>query len=155
MPELMRTAPAARHLMRPWRVTLSPQTSMTAAAAALAASGAEAAPVVGADGRCVGVFTAGDYRRWLTTKAPVSDVFSEGQMVAADDRVCDHMSRRFATTGPDADARELLRRLAAAADPFLVVLDRRHRPVGVVCGLDVLVAESNGARADATPHLTR
>ena len=147
MLEPTRTAPTAHCLMKRCPVTLSPDMSVRAAAAALAAADVEAAPVVDASGRCVGLFTVGDYRRWLTATPTVTDVFSEGQMVAPVDRVGDHMSRRFATAGPGADARELLRQLAAAADPFLVVLDRQRRPVGVVCGLDVLVAEATADRA--------
>ena len=121
-------APTARTLMRRWRVTLAPEMSVSAAAGLMAAAGADAAPVVDPGGRCVGLFTAADYRRWLAGDAPVIDVFSEGQMVAASDRVGDHMTRLFATAGPEADVTELLRRLSAAADPLLVVLDRLSRP---------------------------
>lgn len=113
MPKSTRTAPVARHLMRHWQVTLSPDMSVRAAAAALDAADAEEAPVVDASGRCVGLFTAGDYRRWLT--GAVTDVFSEGQMVAPADRVCDHMSRWFTTAASEADVPELPQRLSAAA----------------------------------------
>jgi CBS domain-containing protein len=143
-----RAAPTAQNLMRPWPVTLAPEMSVSAAAGRLAATGADTAPVVDSSGRCVGLFTAADYRRWLTAAAPVTDVFSEGQMVPAVDRVGDHMTRLFTTAAPEAGVPELLQRLSAAPDPFLVVLDRQRRPVGVVCGLDVLVA-----RVD--PWLTR
>ena len=134
-----RAAPTARNLMRRWPVTLAPEMSVSAAAERLAAAGAEAAPVVDSSGRCVGLFTAADYRRWLTVAPPVADFFSEGQMLACD-RVGDHMTRLFTTAAPEAGVTELLQRLSAAPDPFLVVLDRQSRPVGVVCGLDVLVA---------------
>ena len=39
-----------------------------------------------------------------------------------------------------------LYRLSVAPYPFLVVLDRQGRPRGVVCGLDVVVAESADGR---------
>lgn len=133
----------ARDLMREWPATLPPGMRVTAAAGLLAAVGTDAAPVVDSDGRCVGLFTAGDYRRWLAGEAPVMDVFSAGQVVATDDKVRDHMTRRFGTAAPEAGISELLLLLRAAADPFLVVLDQEGRPAGVVCGLDVLVAEAN------------
>jgi CBS-domain-containing membrane protein len=120
--------------------------SVTAAAGLLTAVGADAAPVVDSNGRCLGLFTASDHRRWLMVEAPVTDVFSAGQMVATGDKVRDHMTRRFGTATPGAGISELLLRLRAAADPFLVVLDPEGRPVGVVCGLDVLVAEANAVR---------
>lgn len=149
-------APTARDLMRAWRVTISSGMSVSAAAGLLAAAGADAAPVADPSGRCVGVFTTGDYGRWLMAEAPVTDVFSEGQIVAgAADRVCDHMTRRFGTTTPDVGIPDLVRRLGAAADPFLVVIDRAGRPMGVVCGLDVLVAEANAARAGTAPDPIR
>src|SRR5688572_31711284 len=115
----------ARNLMRRWRVTLAPDMSVSAAAELLAAAGADTAPVVDSSGRCVGLFTAADYRRWLTVAAPVTDVFSEGQMAPAVDRVGDHMTRLFTTATPEAGVPELLQQLSAAPDPFLVVLDRQ------------------------------
>jgi CBS-domain-containing membrane protein len=121
--------------------------SVTAAAGLLAAAGTDAAPVVDSDGRCLGLFTAGDYRRWLAGEAPVADFFSAGQMVATDDKVREHMTRRFGTVSPEAGISELLLLLRGAADPFLVVLDPEGRPLGVVCGLDVLVAEANAVRS--------
>jgi CBS-domain-containing membrane protein len=139
-------AATAQDLMREWRVTLPPGMSVAAAVGLLTAVGADAAPVVDSDGRCVGLFTSGDYRRRLAGEAPVPDVFSAGQMVATGDKVRDLMTRRFCTATPEVGISELLLRLRAAADPFLVVLDQECRPVGVVCGLDVIVAEANAAR---------
>lgn len=72
--------------------------------------------------------------------APEIDVIWEGQLVAACDRVCDHMTRLFATTAPDDAVPELLQRSRATADPFLVVLDRLRRPQGIVYHLDSVAA---------------
>jgi CBS domain-containing protein len=141
--------PTARDLMREWRVTLPPGMSVRAAAGLLRAVGADAAPVVDSTGRCVGLFTAADYRRWLADESPLTDVYTDGQLVVpVGGTVREHMTRRFGVSTPEADVPELLHRLRAAAEPFLVVLDRLRRPVGVVCGLDVLVAESNANRPD-------
>lgn len=139
--------PTARDLMREWRVALPPGMSVTAAAGLLAAVGTDAAPVVDSDGRCIGLFTASDYRRRLMVEAPVTDVFSAGQMVVPGGKVGDYMTRRFGTATPESGIPELLLLLRGAADPFLVVLDQEARPMGVVCGLDVLVAEANMVRS--------
>jgi CBS-domain-containing membrane protein len=125
--------------------------SVRAAADALAAAETDVAPVADASARCVGLFTASDYRRCLTA-SPAQDKFSDDSAASTDDRVCDHMARQFATTGQGADIRELLHRLSEAIDPFLVVLDREHRPVGVVCGLDVLIAETDSFRFGHCRH---
>jgi hypothetical protein len=64
------------------------------------------------------------------------------------DEVRYFMTCRFAVATHGTGVQELLYLLNAAADPFLVVLDRQWRPRGIVCALDVLVAESNCARAE-------
>ena len=51
-----------------------------------------------------------------------------------------------AVATPEARVPELRHRLSDGADPFLVVLDWQGRPRGIVCALDVLVAESNSGR---------
>jgi hypothetical protein len=55
------------------------------------------------------------------------------------------MTRQFAVATPGAGVSELRHRLSGGEDPFLV-LDQQGRPRGIVCALDVLVAESNDDR---------
>jgi CBS-domain-containing membrane protein len=124
--------------MREWHVALRSDLSVGAAAGLLDAAGVDAAPVVDSSGRCVGVFTASDYRRSLSRGGPGAP---HSEAMAGVGR---HMTRQFGVTAPEADVGELLHRLSVAPDPFLVVLDRQGRPMGVVCGLDVVVAESAG-----------
>ncbi len=133
------TSPTARDLMRESdAVPLG--ADVRAAAGLLGAAGVGVLPVVDSTGRCVGLFTARDYRRW-------SDRGGVAPMPAPD-QVRHHMTRRFAIATPEAGLHELRHRLAGAADPVLVVLDRQRRPMGVVYGPDVLAAES--ARTAAT-----
>jgi CBS-domain-containing membrane protein len=131
--------------MREAEVLIPLEMSVGAAGGLLDAIGAGVAPVVDDRGRCVGVFTAADHRRWLDRvgsdaapapeRSPVTDFSSP-------DEVRYHITGHFAPVTPDAPVPELLRRLDGATDPFLVVLDRLARPRGIVCALDVLVAES-------------
>jgi CBS-domain-containing membrane protein len=146
-------AVVARDLMREIPLVVPFWMSVPSAAELLDAAGGCVVPVVEADGRCVGVFTPADYRRWLTRGEPDPKVFSEWQVVPepVPEEVCYHMSWRFPSAGPEAGLGELLRRLAAGPDSFLVVLDGQRRPRGIVCALDVLVAEANRARASNRP----
>jgi CBS domain-containing protein len=139
----------ARELMREWEVVLPGGMHARAAAGLLDAVGVDVAPVVGSSGRCVGVFSARDYRRALNR---ARDVGAGGPILfpaRPAGEVRDHMTRRFAAAGLEAGADELLHHLDRAAAPYLVVLDRQRRPRGVVCGLDVLTAGASRARVRA------
>ena len=59
------------------------------------------------------------------------------------------MTRRYGVATPGAAVAEMLHRLRATPDPFLVILDRQRRPQGLVHALDLLRADSAGRRA---PH---
>jgi CBS-domain-containing membrane protein len=132
--------PTAGDLMRETELVIPLAMSVGAAARLLEAVGGGIAPVVDSGGRCVGMFTAADCR-WLDR----ADRDSEAAPAGADE-VRHHMTRRFGSATSATGVQELLHRLGAAPDPFLVVLDRQRRPRGIVCALDVLVAESNAAR---------
>jgi CBS-domain-containing membrane protein len=139
-----RTAPpTAGDLMRETELVFPLSMSVGAAARLLEAVGVGLAPVVDSRGRCVGVFTAADYRRWLDR----TDRDAEAAPAGADE-VRHHMTREFGLATPAIGVQELLHRLGTAPDPFLVVLDRQRRPRGIVCALDVLVAESNRTRPE-------
>jgi CBS-domain-containing membrane protein len=133
--------PTAGDLMRETELVIPLAMSVGAAARLLEAVGVGIAPVVDSVGRCVGVFTVAYYRRWLDRADRDTEAAPAGT-----DEVRHHMTRRFGLATPATGVQELLHRLGAAPDPFLVVLDGQRRPRGIVCALDVLVAESNAAR---------
>lgn len=137
--------PTARNLMKDARAVIPLGTSVRDAAAVLESTGAEAVPVVDTDGRCVGLFGVGDLRRWAARSGGTAEVVCDWQIVPAPgilDEVQYHMIRRYAVAMPEAGVAELLHRLEAAPDPFLVVLDRQRRPQGLVSAIDLLRAES-------------
>ena len=137
----------ARELMTECPVLVPQTMGVRSAAGLLDAAGLDAAPVVDTGGRCVGVFTAGDYLRWLAG-GPGGRTASDAHRTPAyrPDEVRSHMTRRFAAAALDADADELHARMRDAAGPFVVVLDRQRRPRGIVCGLDILVNDPAAER---------
>src|SRR6187402_3481599 len=109
--------PTARDLMRESEVLIPLGMSVGAAAGLLDAVGGMVAPVVDSRGRCVGVFTAADYRRWSDRVAsdaePITvDLAVPGAPSANEVRY--HITGRFAATTADTGVQDLLRRLDAA-----------------------------------------
>jgi CBS domain-containing protein len=159
-PPLPPLAPTARDLMKEWKVFIPLRMGGGAAANLLEAGGTDVVPVVDSDGRCVGLFSASKYRRHSGRTGPDGGLALVGQIVrpaGTADEVRYHMARRFTVATPEASVQELRRLLSTAADPFFVVLDYQWRPRGVVCGLDVVVAESKAcglAGTTAPPALT-
>jgi CBS domain-containing protein len=145
-------ATTARDLMREIPLVIPSGTSVGAAASLLDAAGTGVAPVIDSGGRCVGLFGAANYRRWLEHGRTRGEVVTEWQAVppaATPDEVGYHMTRLFAVATPEAGVHELVHRLNGVKDPYLVVLDRQRRPRGIVCARDVRAAEAGGASA---PH---
>jgi len=148
------SAATARDLMREIPLVIPAGMSVRAAAGLLDAVGTCVAPVIDARGRCVGLFGAADYRRWLARGDAHCEVVTEWQAVPAalmPDEVRYHMTRRFAAATPRAGVHELLRRLNEVEDPYLVVLDEQRCPTGIVCALDVLAAEAGDIEAGGDP----
>jgi CBS domain-containing protein len=150
-------AATARDLMKEIPLVIPSGMGVGAAASLLDAVGTSVAPVVDPGGRCVGLFGAADYRRWLDSGGPRGEVVTDWQIVhptTIPDEVSYHMTRRFAVATPEAGVHELLHRLNGVEDPYLVVLDRQRRPRGIVCALDVLAAEAGTSRRSASPSRT-
>jgi CBS-domain-containing membrane protein len=142
------SATTARDLMTVPLLVIPTRTSVAAAAGLLEAARARVAPVVDHRGRCVGLFGAADYRRWLDHDRTRNEVVTEWQSVppaGTPDEVGHHMTRRVAVATPEADVGELAHHLSGAGAPYLVVLDRQRRPRGIVCARDVRAAEAAGA----------
>ena len=141
---LLPPATTARDLMKEVPLVIPSRMSVGAAASLMDAVGASVAPVIDPGGRCVGLFGAADYRRWLEHGRTQGEVVTEWQSVppaGPPDEVGYYMTRRFAVATPEAGVGELLHRLNGVKDPYLVVLDRQRRPRGIVCALEVLAAE--------------
>jgi CBS-domain-containing membrane protein len=139
------TTPTARDLMRETKVLIPLGMSVGSAGALLNALNLEVAPVVDSYGRCVGVFTVADYRRWLDRARADSETVAEHSADNGSEpanQVRYHITGEFSAAMPNTGVEELGQRLDATTDPFLIILDRQARPRGIVSAEDVLVAES-------------
>jgi CBS domain-containing protein len=126
--------------------------SLQAAACILAQEHISGAPVVDADGRCVGVLSATDFIRWaektskadkyLTSRHP--DYCADWEVVNVEylprDEVCWYMSRDVVTVEPSVRVPDLARRMLDAHIHRAIVVDAAGRPVGIVSSTDILAA---------------
>jgi CBS domain-containing protein len=151
----------AGELMSPATARVPAGMSLRGAARLLAQAGVSGAPVVDADGRCVGVISATDFLRWAgkgkEADRPwpaVEDAVCGWEVVAADGlpagTVGRHMTADPVTVNVTVPLGELARMMLDAHIHRVIVVDRDRRPVGVVSSTDILAAV---ARADAVRRL--
>lgn len=149
----------AADLMSPATVLVPGEMSLQGAARLLSHAQVSGAPVVNADGRCVGVISTTDFLRWAEKgpgaarhgPPPPEAVCSAWQIVDAEslpeEAVYRYMTPDPVTAPPGMPLGELARRMLDAHIHRVIVIDEGCRPVGVVSATDVLAAV---AHADAT-----
>jgi CBS-domain-containing membrane protein len=132
--------------------------SLRSAAHLLAQGRVSGAPVVDAEGRCVGVLSAADLVHWLDRgkqaarrrREGASCVCCDWQLNALEgvpeDEVASYMTPDVVTARADVRIGELARWMRDAHIHRIIVVDDERRPVGVVSSMDVLSAV---ARLDA------
>jgi len=142
----------AADLMTPEVVMIPKEMSLRAAAHMLAQNQITGAPVVDAQGRCVGVISATDFMRWAEMEKPTTPepsaasacVCSDWQVMDLEeiptDEVAQYMTRDPVTVGPATPVGQLARRMLDAHIHRVVVVDRQDHPVGVVSSTDILAA---------------
>ena len=143
----------ASDLMSHEVVTLPLDMPLRAAAERLAAAGISGAPVVDAEGRCVGVLSKSDLVRSMgpevapppkPAEGPPSSYFADWQVVDLQllpaDGVGRHMSGDVISAYPDTPVRELARLMSAFHIHRLIITDIEMRVVGVVSALDLVGA---------------
>jgi CBS domain-containing protein len=97
------------------------------------------APVVDAEGRCVGVLSAGDFLR---------GAINENLEIDPADRVGEHMTADPVTTDPTTRLHQIARVMLDADVHRVIVVDEAGRPTGVVSRTDLvatLAAADRGA----------
>jgi CBS domain-containing membrane protein len=138
----------AADLMSCELITIPEAMSLRGAARLLARAQVTGAPVVDAEGRCIGVFSTTDLLKWTenqdrTCSRPEACV-SAWQMVDAgelpEDRVGRFMTPDPVTALPGASIQDLALRMLDAHIHRLVVVDDCARPTGIVSSTDVLAA---------------
>jgi CBS-domain-containing membrane protein len=142
----------AADLMSRELVLIPEEMSLAGAARRLSQARVSGAPVVDAEGRCVGVLSSADFVRWAdaenthAVRSPARAMLfhSSWQLTAAGevprDRVTSYMTPDPVTAGPAMGIIELARRMIDADVHRVVVVDPDGRPIGLVSGTDVLAA---------------
>jgi CBS domain-containing protein len=133
-------------------VTLHKDMALPDAARLLAAARISGAPVVDADGRCVGVLSQSDLARSVGQAPPApgdsGEFFADWQVAGPDalppDAVARHMSEDVITAYPDSTVREMARLMAAFRIHRLIITDFDLRVCGVVSAMDLVGAIAAG-----------
>jgi CBS domain-containing protein len=150
----------AEDLMSRHVISIPQQMPLTAAARVLLGAQITGAPVVDADGVCVGVVSATDFLRLANRDAqpaPMSCgipcVCSDWQMLEVHelpaDEVSRHMTRDPVMARPDTPVSELARLMLDAHIHRVIVVDTNGRPVGVVSSMDLIAAVARTDLAEA------
>jgi CBS domain-containing protein len=99
------------------------------AAHLLAGNAISGAPVVDAQGRCVGVLSATDFFRWMEDeRLEISPAYEVDTLMAPDP----------VTVPPSTPMRDLARMMVDGHIHRIIVVDERRRPVGIVSSTDIL-----------------
>jgi CBS-domain-containing membrane protein len=139
-------------------VVIPERMSLRTAATLLARARVSGAPVVDANGACVGVLSGTDFVRWARGEAPrqtsrfTSCVCSEWQVIEVDslptDEVAAYMTADPVTATPHTGLIALARKMLDAHIHRIIIVDSHERPVGVVSSTDVLAAVANADHAE-------
>jgi CBS-domain-containing membrane protein len=123
--------------------------SLRAAAQVLSSAQITGAPVVDAEGRCVGVLTTTDILHWAEkgcAAGPPEEfpVWVDWQVVALNRLpavgVRRYMTTDIVTATPRTRIADLSRRMLDAHIHRVIIVDGRDRPVGIVASTDILAA---------------
>jgi CBS-domain-containing membrane protein len=150
----------AGDLMSKTVIAISRELSVKGAAHLLAQDHISGAPVVNADGRCVGVFSITDFVSWadrenrevLRGRWDSPGAHSAWQVLDADttgaDRVGQHMTANPVIARPDTPIGDLARMMTDLHIHRIIVVDAEERPIGVVSSTDILAAVAQAAKED-------
>jgi len=139
-------------------VSIPQDMSLRAAAHLLSQAHITGAPVVNAEGQCVGVLSATDFlhsveepnRPYLTTRSVTADANCEWQYtdleaVPADD-VRTHMTSDPVTVAPETSICAMAEMMVEAHIHRVIVTDKGGRPIGMVSSTDILAAVGRARR---------
>jgi CBS domain-containing protein len=127
--------------------------SLRAAAHLLSQAHISGAPIVDADGKCIGVISATDFVRWAedqehVTAAPTRCIHSAWEIMDYDmlppEEVGTYMTTDPVLARPQTGIVELARMMLDAHIHRVIVVDERQRPIGIVSATDILAAVAQG-----------
>jgi CBS domain-containing membrane protein len=146
----------AADLMTTPVLTIPQETSLSAAAQLLSRSSISGAPVVDAEGQCIGVLSSSDFVTWAVEgtqageKGEVTRFLSPwGEWISIDDapdtEIRHYMTTKPLTAAPTTPIGALAQRMVDAHIHRLLVVDQ-NRPQGIVTSTDILTAVGREAR---------
>jgi CBS domain-containing protein len=156
----------AADLMSREVVLIPKELSLRAAARLLSRNQISGAPVVDAEGRCIGVVSATDFVRWAekdneaaTIATADTDCHCAWQVVEPERLPVDQVNRYMTCdpimVSPQTPIRELARLMLDAHIHRVIVKDELRRPVGIVSSMDILAAVANASSAMAPTGSSR
>jgi CBS domain-containing protein len=132
-------------------VTTIPETTpLREAARLLSRSGISGAPVVDANGRCLGVLSSSDFVTWAGKEGEeVSFIAPWGEVVSVngspDNEIRHYMTAQPVTVAPGTPIGELAQKMIDAHIHRVLVVEQ-DRPCGIITSTDILAAVALAAR---------
>lgn len=130
-------------------IMIPQEMSLRAAAHLLSLHHISGAPVVDANGRCIGVISTTDVLHWTEKEAPGQPTpasachrawqFMESEELLVD-QVANCMTKDPVTVIGDVPIATLSRRMLDAHIHRVIVVDKENRPIGIVSSTDILAA---------------
>jgi CBS domain-containing protein len=132
-------------------VTIPQGTSLREAARLLHRSNISGAPVVGPDGRCIGVLSSSDFVTWAGAEGnDISFLAPWGEMISIeespDEEIRNYMTVQPVAVEPTTPIGELAQEMVDAHIHRVLVVADRGRPCGIVTSTDILAAVARAAQ---------
>lgn len=130
--------------------------SLREAAHLLTRDSISGAPVVDADGRCIGVLSASDFITWAgkdSNDTVIRFLAPWGEMIDIEDHpdstIRQYMTAQPVTVAPAAPIGELAQKMVDAHIHRVLVVNEHDRPQGIVTSTDILAAVARTAQRAA------
>jgi CBS domain-containing protein len=147
----------AADLMTTPVMTIPQETSLREAARLLSRSSISGAPIVDAEGRCLGVLSSSDFVTWAVKGGQpgeqghaVSFIAPWGELINIDDspdnEIRHYMTATPVTVGMKTPVGEVAKKMVDAHIHRVLVVADQNRPRGIVTSTDILAAVANAAR---------
>jgi CBS domain-containing protein len=142
----------AADLMSQTVIMVPQDMSLSGAARLLSQAQVSGAPVVDAEGRCVGVLSATDFVHWVEKgpkSKPRENVCKPWQIFESEalprEEVRHYMTTDPVTVTSGVHIGELAQKMLDAHIHRVIVVDRNDRPIGIVSSTDILAALAHTA----------
>jgi CBS domain-containing protein len=137
--------------------TIPQETSLREAANLLTHDRISGAPVVDADGRCIGVLSSSDFVTWAQKGGEpgergkaISFIAPWGEIIdideSSDSEIRHYMTAQPVTVAPTAPIGELAQKMVDAHIHRVLVVVDQDRPQGIVTSTDILAAVARAAQ---------